>query len=154
MPSALELKYEELHIVKSGQFEIGTLLETDDYVFIHGVYDRLLHRLIYKKNENQTIGCEISLLNNLDGGSNFWPFYKFEDNKTGASLFPYQIKKYLDREVAEIQSGYDFYDDYRPKLDYDVEKHKKLLEQLEKTDDMSNPVLMIVTMKSSFNHEN
>ena len=154
IPSTLELRTDQNYGEwLSGHFELGSLKETDDYVFIFGIYNRYVALVLYNKKDNTTRGVTESLMNDIDGGISFWPGFKVSDNKFGTSLFPDKIKKYMARETADLKSGKDFYDAYRPDLDYDVAKHQKLLEQLEKTNDMSNPVLMIVTMKSSLMEE-
>lgn len=149
-PSSLILKKGEAHLIKDGQFEISSLVETDDFVFLSCFNGRRRTPLIFYKNENRTVGIDHRLMNNMDGGIPFWPRFKFSDNKVATAMFPDEIKKFLNLKVEEYFKGFNFWE-YRPKLNYDEEKHKKLLEQLEKTDDMSNPLLMIVTMKSSRN---
>jgi len=146
IPSSLVQSTQESHKVAAGQFEIGSLIETEDYVFIFSIYNRQFSSMIYNKNNNRTIGIENYLANDIDGGGSFWPSFKINDNKVGATIFPFEMKAFLEKEIAEYHKDFN-YKRYRPKLDYDVEKHKKLLEQLENTDDMSNPVLRIVTMK-------
>jgi len=137
--------------VKSSEFELARLIETDEYVFLFGVYDREFATLLYSKNKNQTAGVE-RLTNNIDGGMPFWPYFKLTDNKVADARFPYEIKKYLDKEPKEHHKDFNYLT-HRIKMDYDAEKHRKLLESLEKTDDMSNPVLIIATIKSGVSHE-
>ena len=152
IPSSLNQSYEKSHLVEYNQFDISNLIETDKYIFLYCVYQRKSTPLIYNKNENRLIGIEMYLENDIDGGKPFWPKYKLNDNKVCTASFPDDIKRYLNMPIADYNKGFN-YVSYRPKVDYDEEKHKKLLEQLEKTDDMSNPVLMIVTMKSDSNRE-
>jgi len=151
IPSSLNRRRDQ-YLVESSQFDISSIIETDDFVFLFCVYHRSACPLIFLKNENQTVGIDNSLMNDIDGGASFWPFFKISNNKVGDSMFPEELKNYLKKEITEYHSNFNF-QYFRPKTDYNVEKHKRLLEQLEKTDEMSNPVLMIVTMKSSINHE-
>ena len=148
IPSSLIQSREKANLIEYNQFDISRLVETDDYVFLFCVYHRTSYPLIYSKKENRIIGIERFLMNDIDGGIPFWPILKLSDNKVCTTMSPDEIKNYLSRQIVDYYKGFN-YESYRPKLDYNVEKHKKLLEQLEKTDDMSNPVLMIVTMKSS-----
>ena len=152
IPSSHEQPYEKAHLVEFKQFDISRLVETDNYLFLFCVYNKTAAPLIYSKSENKIIGIEMSLANDIDGGISFWPTYKLSDNKVCTARFPYEIKTYLNIPIAVYNKGFR-YEAFRPKLDYNVEKHKKLLEQLAKTDDMSNPVLMIITMKSNSNHD-
>ena len=133
-------------MTKDGEFGIGRIVETNDFVFLYSVISKEPTFLLYYKNGNQTIGLVRGFMNDMDGGPNFWPGFKFGDNKVGDSLFPHELKAFLKKEAIEYHNNFNFHT-YRPKLDYDVEKHKKLLEQLEKTDDMSNPIIRVVTMK-------
>jgi len=149
IPSSLVRKREDIGKIFPDQFDLGRLVETDDYLFIYGSYNRYATQLLYNKKDNRIRGIEEVFMNDIDGGISFWPSWKLSDNKVGTSFFPDKIKKYIGREIADLKKGIDFYDTYRPKTDYDLEKHKMLLDQLKKTDDMSNPVLMIVTIKSS-----
>ena len=149
----LIIKREDGNKVFPSLFKITNIVETDDLLFLSGIYKLYATKLLYNNKENKTTGIEESLMNDIDGGISFWPSFKLSDNKVGRSFYPDKIKDYIKRSAAELKKGNEFYKTYKPKVDYDKEKHKKLLEQLEKTDDMSNPVLMIVTMKSNSNHE-
>ena len=152
LTSSLVNKYEEAAIVKDGQFQIGNILETDNYVFLFCINNKYFKVVLYDKIENQTLGVEPSFLNDIDGGMNFWPVFKLGDNKVGDSKFPFFYKNYFKKEVVDYYEGFNF-NNYRPKLDFDDDKHTRLLDQLNKTDDMSNPILRIVTMKSHIHDE-
>jgi hypothetical protein len=107
MQSSLVQTREESYKIDPSQFHVSRLLETDDYVFMSGVFNRFFSYIFYKKNENLTNGIMYSLLNDIDGGLTFWPRYKFSDNKLALSIFPYQLVEYLAKERVDYYNKID-----------------------------------------------
>lgn len=74
------------------------------------------------------------IINDWDGGLNFWPEGNLENNKI-----------YMPVSVIKIKS---MLSESKPDLNTNMDKNKKLIELVSKLDDTGNPIIMIVSLKN------
>ncbi|TFH34676.1 MAG: 6-bladed beta-propeller [Bacteroidia bacterium] len=128
---------------KSKGYRFATSLEANNILFIasQDYSTEEQYNIIYNRPEGvgnlliDKSGSPSGLMNNFDGGLDFWPKGAVDDNTLFMPILPHQIIG--DKNLAEF-SG---------KETLDPEKKKLFLEMVNSLSENDNPILMIVKLK-------
>jgi hypothetical protein len=127
---------------KANDYFFCNVFESTENIFLTtaNFKDWDIKYLIYNKSTGD--GCLLinqnkessGILNDWDGGIDFWPKGYFENNKIYMPASALKIKEVL----AEGNSG----------LNFSMDKNSKLRKLMSETDDTSNPIIMVITLKN------
>lgn len=114
---------------------IMKIVENNQYLFLelaYGLSDSITRCIANKNSLDVTFLESISLINDIDGGKNFWPKYIFNDTILVDFINAYNLINYVHNLNSE---------DYYNKYGTNFRKLKNLVEELKET---SNPVLITI----------
>lgn len=142
-PETLELSKMELYEEKAHNFYFCYSLETSSNVFLTSYsYNKYVPKLIiYSKPDHvgnlliNSDNISTGLVNDWDGGSDFWPIRSINDNKVFMSINIADLQKEINNK-AELKRPVKF-----------LEKQKQLSKMMSGLDILNNPIIMIVTLK-------
>jgi len=127
---------------RSKAYRFCSVFEADEMLFISssGYQDRIRYNMIYDRpgatgrllvDNNNDPG---SIINDIDGGPDFWPKAAVNDTTLYMPILPLDLKKKELRDKI-MNSGVD------------PQNYSSLLEMINSLDENDNPVLMIVRLK-------
>jgi len=127
---------------RSKGYRFCSVFEADEMLFISssGYQDRIQYNMIYDRpgatgrllvDNNNDPG---SIINDIDGGTDFWPKAAVNDSTVYMPILPLDLKKKELRDKI-MNSGVEA-QDFAP-----------LLEMIDRLDENDNPVLMVVSLK-------
>ncbi|MDD2381465.1 MAG: 6-bladed beta-propeller [Mariniphaga sp.] len=129
--------------VKDDYFYIDNFIDTDNYMFINGIYKNTFMRdILYDKNEKSAKNIVFNYAfhdrgfhNDLDGSIPFWPKGSIDQSHLYDHISPFALKKLMDNA---------YYDDIVIKNSLKHEEIKTLLSQCTIYD---NPIIFIIQLK-------
>lgn len=98
---------------------------------------RILQYFLYEPKTRT--GSLVTIVNDWDGGMNFWPIGCVNDKQVYMPIAIQSIQKALDQIKANKET-----------IKY-PEKHQQLIKMSTELDPFSNPIIMIVTLNSIYN---
>lgn len=88
-------------------FQLDRWMETPDYFFVNGPYNRKMHPLTYNKKTNEAFYLPYNrelmtygIPNDLDGGAPFWPG-RYIDGKLYRLDYAHKLKAILENELLD-----------------------------------------------------
>jgi hypothetical protein len=123
---------------------VDDMLETNSFFFFHGVHNGLIFQIVYDKGRKAAVNVHFNyrdddmasrFLNDLDGGSPFWPKGVLEDGRVYSAVELYSLREYLKETPFR---------NIHPKTDSLAVSLNALIA---KSEFMDNPCLMFVKLK-------
>jgi len=143
-PESLEPSNIKLFYQKASNFYYCCVLETSNKIFLvsHNYYRDIPKYILYDKpshlgnlmNNNENISTGI--VNDWDGGLDFWPTGNITDNKIFMPINMMDLKKEFEKSKS-AKNSIKFPD-----------RQKDLSKILSNSDNTDNPIIMIVTLKA------
>jgi len=122
---------------RGNYYLINSILETNEYLFLSAMYEKVRHSYLYDKVQRQVTELkENKFINDIDGGVPFWPVYTDRRQELVCVFDAYALKEEADDPAPDVRNVKNI---------SDSEKFRTLVSQLNEND---NPVVMIVRPKT------